>query len=310
MRKNSYIEDLIYMDIVGRSLSLKSASVSSGISIATLSRKISELEKRLNVKLFFRTSKGVFLTDAGEYYLQRTQPILHDVLSLENDMKNRYNNSNGIVKISMPVDFCISFITPIIKKFSEKYPSIKIDLDLSPVKEKLHEKKLDISIRLGSVDNMAAIARPVGIMERNLFVSPSYLSCVGSINHPDDLKKLKCIIPSYMKDPTQWTLQRGNEVIKVNVSGVYSTNNIRMMLKLAEEDGGVAVLTPEIVQKEIEEGKIVRVLKEWSFSPLPVYIVTETRHITQSARLFIEYITKELKIDKYPSSRHCNHEGC
>lgn len=290
------LQDLIYFVITGRSSSITAASIESGIPVATLSRRISALEKRVNIQLFTRTSRGIVLTEIGRHYLKYADAIIKNATDLEREMKDSHNSLSGVLRVSLPVDFGISFISPLMNRFSTSYPNIRFIFDTTPVKVNITERQIDICIRIGDISDMSLIARPVGFLCRKLYASPAYLRQYKTPEHPDDLIHHQCILPSYMKEPEKWVLFRGNDITRINVSGIYSANNISMMLKLSENNGGIAVLTPEIIHRELSSRAIVPILEEWSFKPLPVYIITGTRNISKSARLFLDYINSQLSV--------------
>lgn len=290
------LKDLIYFVIAGKSTSITEASIESGIPVATLSRRISALERRVNVQLFTRTSRGIVLTEIGRHYLKYADDIINNATALEREMRDSHLSLSGVLRISLPVDFGIFFISPLMNDFSTLYPNIRFIFDTTPVKVNLIEKQIDICIRIGDVSDLSLIARPVGFLYRKLYASPAYLGRHKMISGPGDLIHHQCILPSYMKESGEWELFRGRDVVKVSVSGIYAANNISMMLKLSENNGGIAVLTPEIVHREINLKTITPVLEEWSFKPLPVYIITGTRNVSKGARLFIDYINSQLHV--------------
>ncbi|APG19819.1 hypothetical protein A3780_20460 [Kosakonia radicincitans] len=288
------LQDMVYIYFAGKSLNMTIASTSSGIPLATLSRRISVVEKRLGLKFFIRTSRGLILTEPGKHYIERAEAIIKDVVSLEDEVKSMVNNPSGTINITCPVDFGVFFIAPQIKNFSKLYPSIRLNFNLSTQKLNIPEHEIDICIRIGDIRDLNLVSRAEGILNRKLYASPVYIEKFGKPTHPDELLKHQCIGPSYMKEPTRWTLCKGDEAISLNVAVNYSANNIAMMLKLTESDCGISVLTPEVISDSLSKGNVVPVLPEWSFPPLPVYILTGSRHISKSARIFIDYLVDVL----------------
>lgn len=288
------LQDMVYIYLAGKSLNMTSASTSSGIPLATLSRRISVVEKRLGLKFFIRTSRGLILTEPGRHYIGRAETIINDVVSLEDEVKNMVNSPSGAINITCPVDFGVFFIAPKIKGFSKLYPAIRFNFDLSAQKISLSEHEIDICIRIGDIRDLNLVSRAEGVLSRKLYASPVYIEKFGEPSHPHDLLRHQCIGPSYMKEPSRWTLCKNEEIINLNVPVNYSANNIAMMLKLTESDCGISVLTPEVISDSVSQGNIVPVLEEWSFPPLPVYILTGSRHISKSVRIFIDYLVDAL----------------
>ncbi|MVZ47557.1 LysR family transcriptional regulator, partial [Escherichia coli] len=92
------LQDLIYFVITGRSSSIPAASIESGIPVATLSRRISALEKRVNIQLFTRTSRGIVLTEIGRHYLKYADAIIKNATDLEREMKDSHNSLSGVLR--------------------------------------------------------------------------------------------------------------------------------------------------------------------------------------------------------------------
>jgi DNA-binding transcriptional LysR family regulator len=138
------------------------------------------------------------------------------------------------------------------------------------------------------------IARRLGSAARLLYASPSYLARRGVPNVPADLGAHDCILQSYMARPSAWRLVSGKRSVDVDVRGRFSTNNVSMTLRFAEQGYGIAVLAPAIAQPACDTGTIRRVLDDWTFPPMPVHAVMTSRLVPATARVFVDFLASRL----------------
>ncbi|HET6246762.1 MAG TPA: LysR substrate-binding domain-containing protein [Tepidisphaeraceae bacterium] len=281
---------------VARALSFTRASKASGIPIATLSRRITLMEKRVGVRLFQRTTRRLALTEPGRRYLERCERIVQDAAAAHEVLKEAAERLTGHLRISMPVEFGLVLIAPIIDEFTRHYPEITVEADLSSRPANFVDENIDVSIRLGELRDPSLIARRLGSAARVFYASPSYLARYGVPEHPKDLSKHECILQSYMAHPGIWRVVSGKKSIDVNVHGRFSTNNVSMTLKFAEQGHGIAALQPSNVRESYDSGAIRQILIDWSFPAAPVHAVMTSRLMPARVRVFIDFLASHLTI--------------
>lgn len=264
---------------------------------STLSRRISELEKEIGVRLFHRSTRKVELTEAGQAYFRRCESIVREARLAHESLQELAEHPTGTLRVSMPVDLAISYLAPSLKAFSTQYPQIDFEMDLTPRRVDLVADGFDCAIRIGTPPPTPStlIARQVGLLPRHLFASPEYLRGAPPLEHPDDLVNHQCIIPFPVGGRAQWTLSSRKKTVTVDVSGRYATNNIGMCRKLASLGLGVAISAGPEAIGELERDQLQRVLPEWDFAPVPVYAIIESRLIPSRVRLFIDFVQASLR---------------
>jgi DNA-binding transcriptional LysR family regulator len=288
---------MIYFVEVARALSFTRASRVSGIPIATLSRRIASMEKRVGVRLFQRTTRRLVLTEPGTRYLERCERIVQDAAAAHEVLKEAAERLTGHLRISTPVEFGLTLIAPIIDEFARQNPGITVDVDLSSRPANFVDENVDVGIRLGNISDTSLIVRRLGNAARLLYASPSYLARNGVLEHPEDLGNHDCVLQSYMARPGIWGLVSGGEKsVDVNVHGRFSTNNVSMMLKFAEQGHGIAALSPPNVRESYDSGAIRQVLVDWSFPPAPVHAVMMTRLVPARVRAFVDFLANRLTV--------------
>jgi DNA-binding transcriptional LysR family regulator len=293
---SSDLQDMAYFVEVARALSFTRASRTSGIPIATLSRRISLMEKRTGVRLFQRTTRRLSLTEPGRRYLERCERIVQDALSAQEVLKEAAERLTGHLRLSMPIEFGLTLIAPVIDEFARHYPDITVDADLTPRPVDFIDESVDVSIRLGEIKAPSLIVRRLGNSARLFYASPSYLARHGVPAQPNDLGRHQCILQSYMAEPKVWRLTSGKRAVNVDVHGRFSTNNVSMTLKFAEQGHGIAVLSPLIARPALDSGAIRQVLPDWSFPLMPVHAVMTSRLVPARVRTFVDFLANRLTV--------------
>jgi DNA-binding transcriptional LysR family regulator len=264
---------------------------------STLSRRISDLEKEIGVRLFHRSTRKVELTEAGQAYFRRCESIVAEARIAHESLQELAERPSGTLRVSMPVDLAITYLSPMLKAFGEQYPLIDFEMDLTPRRVDLVTDGFDCAIRMGAPPPTPStlIARQVGLLPRYLYASPAYLRGAPPLKHPDDLQRHQCLIGAPIGKQAQWTLTSRKKTVTTTVSGRYTCNNVSMMRTLAALGLGIAVSAGPEAREEMERGDLQRVLPEWDFAPIPVYAIIESRLIPSRVRLFIDFVQASLK---------------
>jgi DNA-binding transcriptional LysR family regulator len=292
----SDLQDIVFFVEVARALSFTRAARASQIPIATLSRRIALMEKRVGVLLFQRTTRRLALTEPGKRYLEHCERIVQDAAIAQEVLKEAAERLTGHLRLSMPVEFGLTLIAPIIDDFTRLYPEITIEADVSPRPTNFVDDSIDVSIRLGEITDPSLIVRRLGNAARLFYASPSYLARRGEPAHPKDLAGHDCILQSYMADPGAWRVISGRKVVDVKVRGRFSTNNISMTLKFAEQGHGIAALSPPIARQAFESGAVRQILVDWSLPPMPVHAVMTSRLVPARVRAFVDFLANRLTV--------------
>jgi len=288
------LQDIVFFVEVARALSFTRASNASGIPVATLSRRIALMEKRAGVRLLQRTTRRLSLTEPGRRYFERCERIVQDAAAAQEVLKEAAERLTGHLRVSMPIEFGLTLIAPIIDAFARRYPEITIEAELSPQPANFIDETIDVSIRLGEIRDPSLIVRRLGSAARLFYASPSYLARQGTPEQPKDLSRHECILQSYMARPGIWRLVSGKKSAEVNVHGRFATNNVSMTLRFAEQGYGIAALSPAIARPSYDSGGVHQVLTDWSFPPMPVHAVMTSRLVPARVRTFVDFLASRL----------------
>ena len=290
------LQDMALFVAVARALSFTKASAASGVPIATLSRRIAAMEKRSGVRLFERTTRRLSLTEPARRYLERCERIVQEADLAQDVLTDAAERTAGHLRVSMPVEFGLYNIAPVVDEFARLYPEITMELDLTPRPAHLVDDTVDVSIRLGEVRDPSLIARRLGVAVRLLYAAPGYLAARGTPHDPAALAGHDCILQSYMADPSTWRLVAEGQAVDVAVHGRFATNNVSMTLNLAEQGYGIAALSPAIARAAVEAATVRRVLDGWSFPPMPVHALMTSRLLPARVRRFVDFLAARLEI--------------
>ncbi|WP_342242900.1 LysR family transcriptional regulator [Pseudomonas sp. OTU5201] len=278
----------LFVEVI-RANSFRGAAEAVGIPNSTVSRRIAELERRIGLRLLNRTTRRIELTEGGRLYYERCRRIVDEARLAHEELSELVDNPSGLIRLSMPIDFGVVYLAPLLAEFAERYPQIQFDLDLTPKRLDLIRDQVDLVIRIGALPDSQLIARPLGTLQRGLFASPSYLARHGVPDSPAALLQHQCL---RMLD-TPWVLHDGEQKLSLAVQGRYLLNNVGMLRRLALLGQGIAMLVDEMIGEDLDQGRLHRVLPDWKAETLPVYAITETRLVPAKVRVLIDFLTEQ-----------------
>jgi len=288
-----HLNDMALFVEVARAKSFRKAAEAAGIPNSTLSRRISELEKAIGLRLLHRTTRKIELTEAGQLYYARSRRIVDEARLAHEQLGAMLEQPSGILRVSLPVDFATLYLTPIIVDFAQQYPGITFEFDLTPRRVDLVTEPFDVAIRIGKLEDSGLIARLIGRHSRYLYASPGYIEASGEPAIPADLAEHECIC---MPMVSTWTLHHGVSKVEVEtaVHGRFTLNSVGMIRTLAVNHQGIALLPEKIVAEDLASGRLRRILSDWQGSAVSIYAVTETRLIPAKTQRFIEFLSTKL----------------
>jgi DNA-binding transcriptional LysR family regulator len=287
----SHLNDMALFVEVARAKSFRKAAAVLDMPNSTLSRRISELEKAIGLRLLHRTTRKIELTEAGQIYYERSKRIVDEARLAHEQLGAMLEQPTGVLRVSLPVDFATLYLTPIIVDFAQEYPGITFEFELTPRRVDLVAEPFDVAIRMGELQDSSLIARLIGRHSRHLYASDAYIEAQGEPTTPADLAKHECIC--MLRIPT-WTLQNGEKRAEVSARGRFTLNSMGMIRALAVNHTGIALLPEKIAAEDLASGRLRHILPEWQGTPVNIYAVTETRLIPAKAQRFIEFLSSKL----------------
>ncbi len=298
------LRDMAVFVAVANAKSFSRAAAALGMPVSSVSRRVSELEGRLGVPLFTRTTRQVQLTEAGAEYFERCRSILDAAEIAHEDLRGHAGEPRGHLRVSVTPDFAMVFLTPLFAEFARRYPDISFDFDLSPRWVDLVGEGFDVAIRIGTLPETSTLTvRKLVSVETSVYASDAYLAHAGEPREPADLEEHDCIRILRPHDTLAvWSLTRGGDEVAVTVKGRFATNSPRLMLRLAVLGMGVAVVDDDMARPELESGALRRLLPEWRVPPVPIYAITPSRRLPAKTRLFIDCLVAHLDVRRRSSA--------
>ncbi|EIN0285733.1 LysR family transcriptional regulator [Salmonella enterica subsp. enterica serovar Newport] len=292
---DDHLKDMAFFVEVVKAKGFRSAADALGIPNSTLSRRISELERVIGLRLLHRTTRKIELTEAGQIYFERCKRIVDEARLAHEQLGKMLAQPTGVLRVSLPVDFAMTYLASLIAEFAALYPDITFNLDLAPRRVDLVSEPFDVAIRIGESENSQLIARILTSLTPRLYASPGYLARTGEPTKPADLEKHECL---NLLRSNAWALHSGKKTAKVIVDGRFTLNSAGMIRKLATLDMGIILMPEEIVADELRNGTLIHILPEWYGAAQPIYAMTETRLIPVKTQIFIEFLRERLQPDK------------
>lgn len=288
------LDDLRLFCAVGRERSFARAARELDVPAATLSRRIRQLEQRLDAQLLRRSTRRVELTDAGALLLERARrPLLGLEEALE-CLAEESGSARGRLRITMPPELGRLWLAAPLAAFAARHPEIRLELTLSARVVKLVEEGFDLAIRAGEPQSVAAIARPLARLPTALFASPTYLAGLPSIRHPRELEAANALVLAGRSADRAWTLSQGRERAVFTPHGNVELDDLGVLAGMAEAGAGVALLPEPLVAESCRAGRLARVLPGWAGPDAPVYAVYLSRRMPLRLRLLLDFLREWL----------------
>lgn len=276
---------------VAKANSFRRAAEVLGLPNSTVSRRVAELERSLGLRLFNRTTRQVELTEAGRLYFANCTRIMAEAELAHLELTHLQTQPSGVLRISLPVDFAVHYLRPVLTAFARHYPGIRFDLDLTPNLADLLGDPVDLAIRMSPPKDGHLIARPIARLPTILVAAPGYLRDRGHPSTPHDLLAHDCL---RMKDAPWVLLDAAGNKTAVEVNGAFTANNIGLLYQLALEGNGIAQYAEQLAQADLAVGRLVQVLPPWRPPAVQAFAITTTRLLPAKVRVFLEFLTQNL----------------
>ena len=276
--------------------SLSAAARRFGIPLATVSRKVSDLERHLNTRLLNRSTRRLTPTDAGEAYLAACRRILDDVGEAERAAAGEYSAPTGELAITAPVVFGRLHVLPVVTGFLSAYPDVDIRLSLADRITQLVEDHFDLALRIGQLPDSSLVAIGVGSIRRVVCASPAYLAEHGTLTIPEDLGTHDCITFEGLSSAAPWSFTRGKTDITVQVRSRLQVNTAEAAIDAAIAGVGLTKVLSYQVDAAVRSGMLRIVLQEFEPEPWPVSLVHAGHGLLPvKLRAFLDFAAPRLK---------------
>jgi len=280
--------------------SLSAAARELGVSTAVVSRRIAALEARLGVRLLNRTTRRIALTDEGARYHEACVRILAEVEEADSAAAAQRVEPQGVLKIALPASFGQKHVAPLIPRFAELHPKVRLALSLSDRTVNVIEEGFDLVVRIAELEDSSLAARRLAPNRRVVCASPDYLRRHGTPQTPHDLVRHNCLTVSEFHMIWEYKDPEGLAG-SVRVSGNHACDNWTVLRDWAVAGLGVALKSTWDVRRDLEDGSLVPLFPGYTFgSDVAIYVVyPHRRYLPAKTRAFIDFLADSFGPEPY-----------
>jgi DNA-binding transcriptional LysR family regulator len=258
---NSSTEMAIFQRVAERG-SFAGAAADVGLSPSAVAKLVTRLETRLGVRLINRTTRRLSLTTEGEIYLERAREILAAIETAEAEISSARLAPRGHLRVHAFPFIAVRHLAPVLPDFLVRYPQITFDFMVTNRIVDIIGENVDISLRMGALNDSALIARKIFTVSRIVCASPSYLARHGRPTKPADLIDHACLNLSRNPGSATWPFRVDGKLVQVEVSGPVSADSTAMLLGLAVQGAGILRLSEHVVAEAIQKGELEPLLQK------------------------------------------------
>ena len=245
-----------------------------GIAKSVVSRRISQLEKRLGSRLLHRTTRRLALTDTGKNFYQRAVQILADLDDAEQSVTEEAIELRGTLKLAAPLSFGLMHLSDAIADFLNEHPAIELNLDLNDRNINLVEEGFDMAVRIGELQDSTLVARRLGTARIMTCASRAYLERHGEPAHPDELQQHIGLQYSNISYKQQWRYQTpAGKTIQAQPQVRIRANNGNALAAAASAGLGITRIPTFILGNYVKQGSLVTILNKYQGAAVGIYAV-------------------------------------
>ena len=280
---------------VAKAGGFSAAARALGIPLATISRRVADLERELGARLLHRSTRQVVLTETGQSFFATCQRVLDDLKDAEEAVTGEYRTPKGEMTITAPMGFGRLHLQPVALEFLAVYPDINLKLLLVDRVAHLVEENIDLALRISELPDSSLIARPLGHVKMVVSAGPEYLKRRGTPQHPSDLVHHDCIAWSTLGPLNSWWFREGTSDQTFPIHTRLSTTSADSAIAAARAGLGLVQTTSYQAEQGVRDGKLVLALRPFECPPTPVSLVyASQRLLPLKVRAFIDFAVPRL----------------
>jgi DNA-binding transcriptional LysR family regulator len=295
--------DLNHVRLFERVASLGGFSAAAnalGLPKSNVSRSVALLEEALGTRLLQRTTRKVTLTPAGEALQQRCSTLLASLHETLDYVSSFAEIPRGTLRVSCGIGFGINMLAEFLPGFLERWPEVRVELDLSTRTSDLVGEQIDCAIRMGPLPDSSLMSIPLGAMSRYLCASPEYLNRRGVPQSISDLVAYDIVeMPSSTGRPRPWIFERCGETVRIDPMPRVSVDEALTIHRLVRNGAGIGIISGYLCGYEVLAGRLVHLLSDWRCPPVPVSLVFPSRReLAPSVRAFADHLKAHCEAGK------------
>ena len=276
--------------------SLSKASRNLRLPLATVSRKVSELESHLNATLLVRSAKGLELTPAGRSYVTAAKSILEQLNEAERAASGEYTEPKGDLVVTAPIMFGRLNVLPIVIRFLEAFPDVSVGLVMTDRVTHFMEDQVDVALRIGPLPDSSLVATRLGTVRHVVCASPGYLGANGAPATPDDLARHRVISFQSVSVLSSWTFEADGVEMAASFRSRLSVNTIDAAIDAALSGAGLVRAVSYQIAEHVRAGRLALVLENFEPKARPVHLVYDAQNrLPLKLRAFVDFVVPRLR---------------
>ena len=249
----------------------------TGDSQSAISKAIGALEKRLGVQLLNRSTRSVTLTDQGQKYYDRTKPLLDEIAVADSELSSSTLDVSGLVRIACASTFGRLHVLPLIPDLLSRHPGLQVDLVLSDFVRDMVEDRIDLAIRVGTVNDPDSVVRQIASTPLVCVGSRRYFEQHGIPKDPAELARHNCLVYGGLMESANWPFHGPQGRFSVPVRGNLSSNSVETIRSAVLAGVGIGLFAKLSLTDELKHPDIVTVLDDFIQDARDVSIVWPRR---------------------------------
>ena len=295
--KTDLASHLEFFVLLARHGNLSAAARAMDLTPPAATKRLSQLEQHLGVRLVNRTTRTSSLTPEGETYLHYATRILAELREMEDAVSSTRSVPRGLLRVNASLGFGRTVIAPLVSSFAQRFPQVEVQLDVTDRPVDLVALGVDLAIRFGELPDGSLVARRILSNRRFLYAAPRYLERHGAPATLADLATHRCIVHRQNDEAHGiWRFERNGASETIKVHGALSTNDGDIALGWALDGHGILVRSEWDALRYVDSGRLRTVLPAYVQPSADLFVSwPDRRHRSARARAFVDYLLEHFK---------------
>lgn len=288
------LNELLVFTRVVQAGSFTAAARQLGMPKSTVSRRVTDLEARLGVRLLQRTTRKSGLSDAGRIYFSYAERIVAEAEQAERAVNTLQVVPRGRLRVTAPLSF--SLLSPAIALFARRCPEVELELTCTDRTVDLVEEGFDVAVRTGKLLDSSLVSRPLGHFRRVVVASAAHVAASGPLTEPSHLEGHATVAFGVGVAPLTWSLHSTSERVEITVGARLIVNDLELLIEAVCDGLGVALVPEFAVAGHLKSRRLVRVLEAWEGESVPLQAVyPSARLLSPKVAAFVDVLVETLR---------------
>lgn len=276
--------------------SLSKASRKLGLPLATVSRKVAELEAHLNANLLIRSAKGLDLTPAGRNYVTAAKAILEQLAEAERAASGEYSEPRGDLVVTAPIMFGRLHVLPVVTRFLEAYPEVAVGLMMTDRVTHFLDDRVDVALRIGPLPDSNLVATRLGAVRHIVCASPDYLASRGTPSLLQELQQHSVISFESVSALSAWTFQENGKDVTIPFRSRLGVNTIDGAIDAGLSGAGIIRAVSYQIADYVRRGQLTVLFEAFEPLPRPVHLVYDKQgRLPLKLRAFVDFVVPRIR---------------